>query len=60
MPDTAVLGPFVAAAALGVAFVLYYLRMPHCPECGSVRLIRCWDGPAIWVCLRCDAVFRMR
>lgn len=47
-------------AMIGVSLVLFGHSLPRCPECGSIQLARAWFGIPIWICERCDNVFRVR
>lgn len=50
----------ITLAMIGVGFVMFGRSLPRCPECGSIHLTRVWFGFPIWICERCENVFRVR
>jgi hypothetical protein len=50
----------LTAMMLGTLFVLIKSFAPKCPECGSLWTTSLWVGLPIWVCQRCQNVWRLR
>lgn len=48
----------VAIAVMGAAAILRVV--PRCPECGSTQVQELWAVGRIWICERCENVFRHR
>ena len=58
--ESAVTALLVTATVLGSMFLLVNHFAPRCPECGSLSTTSLWMGLPIWICQRCQAVWRVR
>jgi ribosomal protein L37AE/L43A len=50
----------LTALLLGLLFTLFSRYAPRCPECGSLWATSLRIGIPIWVCERCQTVWRVR
>ena len=45
---------------VGVVMMAIARAVPRCPECGGIQLSKILIGYPIWICERCQTVFRVR
>jgi ribosomal protein L37AE/L43A len=61
MTNAAVVGYAVLSIAVVTALVMLFSPTGlRCPECGSIQLTNVRVGFPIWICERCQNVFRVR
>jgi len=63
--DGGLAGTLIAEIVLTTVFLamtaaLFNLYVPRCPECGSVWTTHLSMGLPIWICDRCQNVWRVR